>query len=145
MKAKQLLGIKISLGSYRSFVDRLIEQAVEKKSSYICVANVHLLIEAHKSESYAKIINNADMVTPDGKPISWALRFLYGIKQDRVAGMDLLPDMLNEAERQKIPVAFYGGTQEMLDDTHKYTLKRYPNLQVTQLYSPPFRTLSNEE
>lgn len=45
------------------------------------------------------MVNQADIVTPDGMPLVWALRLLYGIKQERVAGMNLLPSLLEKAEQ----------------------------------------------
>ena len=72
MKTKQLLSIKINLNHYNSFVDDLVGSALSDQSSYACVANVHMLIEAHRTSSFAKVVNSADMVTPDGKPLTWA-------------------------------------------------------------------------
>jgi N-acetylglucosaminyldiphosphoundecaprenol N-acetyl-beta-D-mannosaminyltransferase len=145
MERKRLLSIDVNLGSYDSFVDKLIKEALAGNSYYACVANVHMLIEAHQSSQYADIVNQAGMVTPDGIPLGWALRFLYGIKQQRVAGMDLLPDLLKMAEEKQIPVAFYGGTDEMLTKTRLHLEKKYPGLIVSKLYSPPFRPLSMTE
>jgi N-acetylglucosaminyldiphosphoundecaprenol N-acetyl-beta-D-mannosaminyltransferase len=145
MKTKELIHMKISLGSYKNFVENLMRLARFKQSSYVCVANVHMFVESYKSESFKKIVNNAVVVTPDGQPLTLGLRFLYGIKQERVAGMDLLPDLLASAEELKIPVAFYGGTQEMLDRTAIYLKNNYPRLLVPKLFSPPFRTLTPEE
>jgi N-acetylglucosaminyldiphosphoundecaprenol N-acetyl-beta-D-mannosaminyltransferase len=145
MKTKQLLSIKISLDSYKSFINNLIDLALSKKSCYVCVANVHMLIEAHKDPSFAAIVNNAEMVTPDGEPLTWALKFLYGIKQDRVAGMDLLPDLLSTSEKRQIPVAFYGGTDAMLKQTQEHLKSNYPDIITARMYSPPFRLLDITE
>jgi N-acetylglucosaminyldiphosphoundecaprenol N-acetyl-beta-D-mannosaminyltransferase len=145
METKKLVCIKFSLGSYKSFVDELILLAREKRSSYACVAGVHIMAESYKSAQYAAIINNADIVTPDGQPITWALRWLYGIRQKRVAGMDLLPDLLAAAETQNVSVAFYGGTEEMLSKTREHINTNYPGLRIAKMYSPPFRPLSPEE
>jgi N-acetylglucosaminyldiphosphoundecaprenol N-acetyl-beta-D-mannosaminyltransferase len=145
MRSKKLLNVNYTLGPYRSFVDKMIELAHAKRSTYVCVSAVHMFIEAYKDESFAAILNKAEMVTPDGKPLTWALRFLYGIKQDRVAGMDLLPDLLSEAENQNLPVAFYGGTDNMLEKTKEHITKKYPNLVIAKMYSPPFRPLKTEE
>ncbi|HXB29204.1 MAG TPA: WecB/TagA/CpsF family glycosyltransferase [Puia sp.] len=146
MDRKRLIGCNISLGSYSSFVESIIKQAATgEEFFYICVANAHMMIEAHQSSSYEAIINNAGLVTPDGIPLTWALKFLYGIKQERVAGMDLLPDLLIAAEKKKIPIAFYGGTEEMLNITKEYFEKTYPNMIVANMYSPPFRPLTAEE
>src|SRR5450755_1405535 len=145
MRSKKLLNVNYTLGPYRSFVDKMIELAHAKRSTYVCVSAVHMFIEAYKDESFAAILNKAEMVTPDGKPLTWALRFLYGIKKDRVAGMDLLPDLLSEAENQNLPVAFYGGTDNMLEKTKEHITKKYPNLVIAKMYSPPFRPLKTEE
>ena len=145
MEKRELICIKFSLGSYKIFVDKLISLAKEGRSSYACVANVHLIYESYKSPAYAAIINNADIVTPDGEPVTWAFRWLYRIKQERVAGMDLLPDLLQAAEKQNVSVGFYGGTVDMLTKTREHIKKNYPNLKVAKMYSPPFRPLKAEE
>ncbi len=145
METKQLLNIKISLGPYKSFVELLIGLAGREISEYVCVANVHMLIEAYKDNSYLSIVNNGVMVTPDGEPLTWGLKFLYGIRQERVAGMDLLPDLLAAAEKQNTSVGFYGSTEDLLKRTNEHLKKKYPKLQVAKLYSPPFRMMTPEE
>ena len=141
----EILRFSVSLGKYRHFVDQIISKAAAKTKAYVCIASVHQLMEAHADPSFAKISHEADIVTPDGLPITWGLKWLYGIKQDRVAGMDLLPDLLKEAENKGLSVFFYGSTQTMLDKTADYLEQKYPNLKVAGLYSPPFRPLTVEE
>lgn len=116
--------------------------AHQKRSSVVCVANVHMFIEARKDPDFLKKIENSDIVTPDGQPLTWALNSLYGIKQDRVAGMDLLPDLLRVMSEQKISAYFYGGQPEMLGKARIYLNKAYPDLNVAGFYSPPFRPLT---
>lgn len=119
--------------------------ASKKEPADICVANVHMFVEAHKNQDFLSIINAASMVTPDGKPLTWALRILYGIKQDRVAGMDLLPDLLHRMEQEHMAVFFYGGSQKMLDSTSAYIHKKYPALKIAGSFSPPFRPITAQE
>ena len=100
-KDKQSDNPKISY-AFWDIQNHEMDEAAIKKAAVICVANVHMFAEAQQSPDFLQIINNADIVTPDGKPMAWALRILYGIKQDRVAGMDLLPDLLAQMEKAKI-------------------------------------------
>ena len=141
---KGLISINVNTGTYKNFVRRVIEMA-DKESGYTCIANVHMLVEAYSDEAFAEIVNNADIITPDGMPLTWSLKLLHGIKQDRVAGMDLLPDILSAAEQKIIPVYFYGGTQEMLDKIREYLPAHYPGLKIAGMYSPPFRELTELE
>ncbi len=145
MKKKRIISIDLSIGNYSEFLKNILNLAKSRISSYVCVANVHMCIEAYKNKGFAKVVNNADMVTPDGMPLAKGLNMLYGIKQGRVAGMDLLPDLLKIFEKEKINVFFYGGTQTMLKKTKEYCATNYPNLNVVGLISPPFRELLDEE
>jgi N-acetylglucosaminyldiphosphoundecaprenol N-acetyl-beta-D-mannosaminyltransferase len=140
-----LISIDITTGSYPSFVERIIELTQRKTSSYVCVANVHMLVEAHNEAEFRKVVNNATICTPDGMPLVWGLGLIHGISQDRVAGMDLLPDLLKEAEKKSIPVYFYGGTQQMLDTTLQYIQNNFPQTIIAGMHSPPFRPLSVDE
>jgi N-acetylglucosaminyldiphosphoundecaprenol N-acetyl-beta-D-mannosaminyltransferase len=142
---KALINFSLSTGKYQSFIDEITELARNKVSTAVYFANVHMYIEAYQNEQFRTLINNADIVTPDGQPLAWMLRLLYGIKQDRVAAMDFVPDMLQRMQNEKLPVYFYGGTQQMLDKTAVYVKSNYPDLQVTGLYSPPFRPLTETE
>ena len=142
---KELLGLSISIGTYSQFIGKICELARLKKSSYICLANVHMLINARDSNNYKSIINNADLVAPDGMPLVRSLKLFYGIEQRRVAGMDLLPDLLREAERRGISVYFYGGSPEIIRDTREYIRKEFSGLMIAGSYSPPFRPLNPAE
>ncbi|MCW3113070.1 MAG: glycosyl transferase, WecB/TagA/CpsF family [Segetibacter sp.] len=145
MEKVNLISISLSIGSYSNFVNTIISSAKEKKPYYTCIANVHMLVEAYRNKSFANVISNANIITPDGRPLAWALRLLYGIRQDRVAGMDLLPDLLSAASTENLSVYFYGGTEEILDRTKSFVKIRYPNLKVVGTYSPPFRLPTKDE
>lgn len=145
MEKHRLINFLISKGKYSSFIDGIINLCKEKKNAMICVANVHMFIEAYRQEKFLKIVNEADIVTPDGMPLTWALNVLYSIKQPRVAGMDLLPDLLQKAEEYNLSVYFYGGSDSTLTDTNAFLKKKYPQLKIAGTYSPPFRVLSLEE
>jgi N-acetylglucosaminyldiphosphoundecaprenol N-acetyl-beta-D-mannosaminyltransferase len=138
MHKKSLINFSVSIGSYSSFTDYIIALACQDKSSIVCVANVHMFVEAHKDPKFLEIINNADLITPDGLPLIWALQIFHQVKQERVAGMDLLPDLLHRMELQNISAYFYGGTEPMLSNTETYLKSKYPELKIAGFHSPPF-------
>ena len=145
MKKIQLLDFMLSIGDFSSFQTSICSFATSKISSYTCIANVHMFVEAYLDRSFAKVVNGADIVTPDGKPLCWALYLLCGVRQERVAGMDLLPKLLKQAEEEGIAVYFYGGTEETLLKTDQYLRQHFPDLVVAGMYSPPFRKLNKPE
>ncbi|NIJ54968.1 WecB/TagA/CpsF family glycosyltransferase [Dyadobacter arcticus] len=142
---KDFISIKVSSHTYAQFIDKTLELINKKKSSYICVANIHMLVEAYQDEDFATIVNSADLCAPDGMPLAWGMRLLYGEKQDRVCGMDLLPDLLAQSEIKGIPVFFYGGSNEMLVKNQAFLDEKHPKLNTAGMLSPPFRQLSPKE
>ena len=107
MQQNQLIHFPISLGSYNDFVNHILTIAGNQTSSYICIANVHMFIEAYQDNFFLEIVKQADVVTPDGLPLTWALSLFNRIKQDRVAGMDQV-------------IAMPRGYHDLLQDIFSY-------------------------
>jgi len=104
-----------------------------------------MLVESYQDTNFGEIVNNADVVTADGKPLCITHKLLYGTSQDRIAGMFLMQDVIAYATKNGRSVFFYGGTEEMLRKTEEFCKEKYPRLKVGGLYSPPFRPLTEEE
>lgn len=145
LEKRELLHCNINIGSYQTFIKFLTQRAAKLKSSYICVANVHMLIEAHKNPSFAQILKNADMVTPDGAPVALGLKLLYGVHQDRVAGMDIMPSLISESSKSGIGIYFYGSTVPVLNAIKVKINQLYPEAKIAGMHSPPFRKLTVAE
>lgn len=141
---KKIVSLKVSTGTYEELVKEVIRLASIRFSSYVCVANVHMSIEAYDNPDFMQLVNQGDLVTPDGMPLAKAVHFLYGESQDRVSGMDLLPDLLSRAELSGIKCFLFGGSEKMLEASRNYISKHYPTL-TCGYHSPPFRPLTAEE
>jgi N-acetylglucosaminyldiphosphoundecaprenol N-acetyl-beta-D-mannosaminyltransferase len=140
-----ILGMHISPTCYSIAVDQVTQWAHNAESRYICIANVHVLMEAYDSAAYQKVINHADLTTPDGMPLVWMLR-MKGVKnQTRVYGPLLMLQVLKRAEKEQIPVGFYGSDEKTLNKLVSNMLERFPSLLVKYTFSPPFRELDNQE
>lgn len=135
----------VNVTSYAVTVDIVAGWSYDSDSRYICVANVHTLMEAYDSPEFAKIINNADLVTPDGMPLVWMMRLKGQKDQQRVYGPTLMLHVLEAAARENIPVGFYGGKPEVLETLVSKMQARYAGLNVAYSCSPPFGELSRDE
>ncbi|HOF61752.1 MAG TPA: WecB/TagA/CpsF family glycosyltransferase [Candidatus Latescibacteria bacterium] len=146
LESRFIVGTRVDATSYEDAVDRCISWAREGESRYVCVSTVHMVMEGHDSPAYQHVVNSADLVTPDGVPLVWALRWL-GIKGvTRVYGPELTPQLLKKAADRRIPVGFFGGgTQAALDRLVSIVQERFPHLVITYAYAPPFHPLSPDE
>jgi N-acetylglucosaminyldiphosphoundecaprenol N-acetyl-beta-D-mannosaminyltransferase len=140
-----ILGSCIDSTSYAEASARIFSWAALGESRYVCVANVHMVMEAYDDAKFRQIINTADLVTPDGMPLVWVMR-LQGLRQqERVYGPALTQFVLEAANREGIPVGFYGSTLQTLEKLKSKVQERYPSLKIAYLYAPPFRPLTPEE
>ena len=142
---RHVLGMRTDSTSYTDAVTRVLAWASTRESRYVCVANVHVTMESYDSAEFQKIVNGADLVTPDGMPLVWALR-LFGLSEaTQVRGPNLTLDMIERAAAAGVPVGFYGGTPAVLGLLVQACQRRFPELRTAYAHAPPFRQLTAEE
>ncbi|WP_243409521.1 WecB/TagA/CpsF family glycosyltransferase [Pontibacter virosus] len=142
---RRLLNSYITTGSFNEFVEQVFWMTDNRDSSYVCFANVHMLVEAYQDPNFNQILNEADVASPDGGPLSKLMKLKYGHQQDRVPGMDLMPRLIEEAAVRGKSVFFYGSTDDVLEAVVATAKAKHPALRVAGHYSPPFRQLTEDE
>lgn len=142
MKRERVLRLEIDTGPRRNFMAEILRLGQLRQSSYVCFANVHMAVEAYRDKQFAEVVHGADMVAPDGMPLVKALELLYGLDQERVEGMRLMPDLVAAAAETDMSVYFYGSTEEVLDAILRRVAREHPHLRIAGAHSPPFRDLS---
>lgn len=143
----QILKMKVNVTSISDVTNLITKRFITdvQSSKYVCISNVHMCMETFDSNDYQKVINNADIVVPDGKPLVWAQKLLGHRKAEQVRGTDLTLALCEMASEKGVPVGFYGSTLDVLEKIN-YTLKNdFSNLNITYSFSPPFRNLLASE
>ncbi|MNL16188.1 putative N-acetylmannosaminyltransferase [compost metagenome] len=141
----RVIDAPVSALTLRHQLETILSWATNRESRYVCVANVHMLMEAHWAPDFRSVLESADLVAPDGMPLVWMMRRLGSKSQDRVAGMDLTTGVLAGAEKSGLPVYFLGGTDAVLASIRNRLKRDYPNLKIAGMEAPPFRALNSEE
>ena len=127
---KNLLDIPITCLPFEEQIMLMLRWAKTRSSKAVCLANVHMLIEAYRNPDFANVLHEADLVTPDGKPLVLMLQRL-GIKhQNQVAGMDVFLNLCDLAEQTGVKVYFLGSTKKILNKIRRKLSSEYPVLQV---------------
>lgn len=121
---------------------RIIGQMIASgKPHYAATANVDFVVQALEDLELRRILAEADLVLCDGMPLVWASRFLGNPLPERVAGSDLVPQLLQVAEREGWRVFFLGGAEQSLAQAAEKVKARHPQLKLVGAYSPPFKHL----
>jgi N-acetylglucosaminyldiphosphoundecaprenol N-acetyl-beta-D-mannosaminyltransferase len=140
-----ILGMRLDATRYADVAERILDWARAGESRYLCAASVNNVMEAHDSRAFLRIMNDADLVTPDGMPLVWGLRILGAREATRVYGPELTPVVLAAAHREGIAVGFYGASQGTLERLLTVVRRRYPALEIAYACAPPFRPLTASE
>jgi len=141
----RILGVSVHTTSYQAAVTQITSWAKMKESRYVCVANVHMVMEAYDSQPFMQVVNNADLVTPDGMPLVWMMRRLGAPGQERVYGPQLMIKLIEASAQNSIPIGFYGSSPQVLENLVNRIKKDYHSIEIAYSFSPPFRPLSDEE
>ncbi len=148
---QMVVGVGVSATSYHDTADAIREWVEEQReipsrpARYICVTSVHGIITAREAPAFRDILNDADIVTPDGMPVVWAMRSFGVRNQERVYGPDLMLALCQQAAEFGHRVFLYGARPETLESLQATLVRRCPGLQIVGLISPPFRPLTPAE
>lgn len=143
--SKQIIGLPVTALPFNNQIALILKWAQSSASKVICIANVHMLMEAYRDPEFASVLQNADLVTPDGMPLVWMLRLIGVSKQNRVAGLDVLLALCEQASKQNVSTFFLGSQASILEKMRANLERGFPDLQIAGMEPLPFRPLSEEE
>jgi N-acetylglucosaminyldiphosphoundecaprenol N-acetyl-beta-D-mannosaminyltransferase len=142
---ERVLNASIDVISWRDALHTIHGWASRRESRYVCICNVHSVVTATQDAEFERVINEADLATPDGAPIAWMLRRLGYLQQQRINGPDLMLKYCEQAALRGESVFLYGGTPETLQRLRPALRERFPSLNIAGAISPPFRPLTPAE
>lgn len=140
-----ILGVPIDALDWSDAINRIRQWACNRESRYVCICNVHSVVTASGDSQFRSVIGEADMATPDGKPVAWMLRQLGFSDQQRINGPDLMWKYCEQAAQSGEAIFLYGGTEETLALLQRRLAQALPGLRIAGAVSPPFRALSEAE
>lgn len=128
---KNVIGVLVDPLDRDSAVELIIDAAREPRSFAVSAIAVHGVMTGVLDPSHQYRLNNLDLVVADGQPVRWALNAIHqaGLKY-RVYGPLLTHCLLAEAEKQGLPVFFYGSTPEVLHLLCTASLRKFPRLKI---------------
>jgi N-acetylglucosaminyldiphosphoundecaprenol N-acetyl-beta-D-mannosaminyltransferase len=141
-----VLGTMVDVLNLESAV-QLIRGWVEDEDTghYVCVTDVHCIMQSHRRQDVRDAYNSASLCVPDGMPLTWFGRARGQTRIGRVYGPDLMLRILELSAQHGYTQFFCGGADGVADDLESRMIERFPGLRVVGTYSPPYRPLGAEE
>ena len=140
-----ILGVNISITNMQEMINLILTQLDDLKGEYVCFSNVHTTVMAYENPEYRHIQNSAYVALPDGSPLSYVQRTRGHKEAARVAGPDFMSELWKATEGKDIKHYFYGSSESTIQNLRECLNKKYPDLKIVGMESPPYRALSPEE
>lgn len=140
-----VLGVGVSVLNLTTALEAIARAVAERRKGYVCVTGVHGVSEAQDDPEFRRILNGAFLNTPDGMPMVWLGRLAGHRAMSRVYGPDLMTRVMRESVARGWRHFFYGGANGTAERLRTVLTEKFPGLQVTGTYEPPFRPLNEPE
>lgn len=136
-----MLGVPFDPLTCREAIARIEQMIRSRRPHYVVTANVDFLVQAQRDVELRRILIDADLVLCDGTPLVWASRCLGNGLPERVAGADLVPELLRVSAAHGHRVFLLGAGPGVAAAAAARLQAQHPQLRIVGHYAPPFSPL----
>jgi len=137
-KTVKLLGFDIDTFNFESAVNYAMNLIKGKKGGQIVTINPEMIEFGLKNPDFAEILNNVDLVIPDGVGVKIGLK-IKGIDIQRIAGIEFSHKMIEECSKNKFSVALIGARPHIVKKAAENLKSEFEKLKVTYIKDGYFK------
>lgn len=138
-----VLGVGISAINMSQALEQLGAWIAGGDRQYVCVCNVHSVMECRRSREVRRVFNQAGMVTPDGMPLVWLLRRAGYTHVSRVYGPDLMLAAMEHPVTAGHRHYLHGGVPGVAGELAAVIQRRFPGVAIAGTSTPAFGTVED--
>ncbi|CAM2932608.1 WecB/TagA/CpsF family glycosyltransferase [Paenibacillus sediminis] len=125
-----IYGIPFSKLGMTDTVAYVTEMVKSGKPHQIITGNPIMVMTALENPEYMSVMKSADLVVPDGAGVVWAASYVGEPVAERVAGYDLLHELMKVGESYHWKVYLLGSTSEVIQETVRRLGLEYPGVHI---------------
>ena len=124
MKRISICNIPVDSLTMQETIGLIDKAIVEHKPIHHVVINAAKVVNAQKDAELKESIVSCDIINADGQAIVWASRFLNRGLPERVAGIDIMANLVKLASQKRYRIFFLGAREEVV----KKVVEVYTNM-----------------
>ena len=140
-----VLGVRVAPLTMKMTLARIAGILGRHEKGYICAVNVYGVITAQRDPGLAAAYADATIAIPDGMPIAWVGRLQGHPGMERVAGPELMREVIVRPEFARYSHFFYGGGEGVAEKLAGNFRRLAPHANIVGTWTPPFRDLTRGE
>ena len=134
-----ILGADIDVLDVKDTIDLVQQYVIRKEPLHLVGVNADKLNEMAKNEDLRRIVNNCGIINADGASVILASKFLKKELPERVAGIDLMQDLIALSEHCGYRVYLLGAKQEVVEKTAEVLQTNHPKLNIVGTHNGYFK------
>ncbi|MDO5541572.1 MAG: WecB/TagA/CpsF family glycosyltransferase [Eubacteriales bacterium] len=117
----------------------LVEKYVETKTPlHLMGVNADKINEVNSNDFMKKIVNSCGIINADGASVILASKYLKKPLPERVAGVDLMQNLVALSEKKGYSVYLLGAKQAVVEKTAEVLQERHPKLNIVGIHNGYF-------
>ena len=128
--AVPIFGLPFSKMDMARTVDYLARRIEERRTTQVVTGNPIMVMAALERPDYYRVMEQAELIVPDGAGIVWASRLAGDPVPERVAGFDLLHELMRLGERRRWSAYLLGARQDVVEEAARRLQERYPLVRI---------------
>ena len=143
-----LFGLPIANVTMARAIVRIEESILSGKTHQIATANLDFARHSLRDQYIQRIICDCTMVLPDGAPLVWASHLLGSPLQQRVTGVDLIPELAKLSAQKQYGIFLLGSNEQSSRKAAQVLEQCYPGVRIVGRFSPeqlPLHRMNNED
>lgn len=126
MRPFELFGLSFVKWTMKQTVSELTARIQSGIFTHVITGNPIMIMAGLEDLSYMQKLQSADIMVPDGAGVVWASRVLGDPVQERVAGFDLMHELLAAGETLGWKVFLLGTDRQTLETAETRLKERFP-------------------
>lgn len=136
MEKQALLNTYVNNVDMSETICAIEEMIASKNKSYIVAINVDVVMKIENDSYLKKIVDDADMVLVDGKPLVWISKLHKRPVKAKISGSDLVPELCKVAQKKKYTIFIIGGKDGIAEKAKANLEKKLPDIEIVGVYAP---------
>ncbi len=125
-----ILGVPVTPFSMQEAVAWLMDRVQRNIPTQVVTANAEIIMMGQQDPAYLKLLQQADLVLPDGAGTVWAGRKLGYSVPERVAGYELFLEILKYAGRHGEKIFLFGAAPGIAESAAAKAREIAPGVQI---------------
>lgn len=126
MEKQALLNTYINNVTMPETIAAIEQMIADNKKSYVVAINVDVVMKIENDPYLKQVVDNADMVLVDGKPLVWISKLHGKPLKAKISGSDLVPLLCQVAAQKNYTIFIIGGKEGIAEQARQRLEDKLP-------------------